>query len=233
MSNYLRQGTAVTLVIGQFLYYLDAKTLLYLAVGNDNANFDVSKLVCYLTKGITQSVLTLTKTGGDNDMNLLPDSQATLELTALDTDTCGPLKISFVNSTPGDELILEGKVYEFFVVPSKVYDILVGISTLLDELALQATLLSVKGQTDRIHFDSSEQVLASVDQNSLAKESTVQAIKEQTDKMEFDSSGAIRDQEVQVSVPEVTVIEHSPATELNPVNGTPAVTQSTTVILGG
>ncbi len=195
MINYLRQSTAVTLVLGQFLYYLDAKTLLYLALSNDASNFDETKLTCYLTKGSVQTILTLTKTGGSNNMNLLPDSQATFELTVGNTDTCGPLKITFVNTTPGDEVILEGKVFEFFVVPSKVYDILVGNSNFLDDVALQATLLLVK---------------------------------EQTDKMEFDSSGAIRDQE-----PAQMLIEREPSTELNPATGAPAITQSTTVILGG
>lgn len=139
MARLLRQNTAVTVVIGQFMNWADGKTPLYSALGG-NANFDPTKLVCTLTKGSTQSTHTLSKTGGDNDMNLLADSQATLELTAGNTDTCGHLLISFINATAGQEVILEGKVFEFFVVDEEYYDTLIGTDQLTVNLSTQAAL---------------------------------------------------------------------------------------------
>ena len=96
MSRFLKQNTAVTILLGQLFNWADSKTLLYDALGS-NDNFDPTKLVCTLSKGISQSLLTLSKSAGNNDMNLVSGGMASLELTIGNTDTCGDLIISFTN----------------------------------------------------------------------------------------------------------------------------------------
>lgn len=139
IAGMLRQNTACTITIGQFMNWSDGKTPLYQALGG-NTNFDPTKLTCYLTKGSTQSELTLSKTTGDNQMNLLADSQASFTLSAGNTDTCGRLVLSFINKTVGSEVILEGKTFEFFVVDEEYYDTLIGTDQLTVNLSTQAAL---------------------------------------------------------------------------------------------
>ena len=113
--NELKQNTATTIMLPRQLFdYGDSKTLLYEALGG-NDNFDPTKLICTLTKNATQSVLTLTKSGGDNDMNLVSDGLATFEFTAGNVDTLGKLILSFTNATVGSEVIFPLS-FEFFVV---------------------------------------------------------------------------------------------------------------------
>lgn len=113
MSRYLTQNTATTVLIGQLFDFADSKTLLSDALGG-NTNFDPTDLVCTLTKGTVQSTLTLTKTGGTNDMNLVSGGMATIELTAADTDTEGDLILSFTNAVEGSEVIFPCE-FEFVV----------------------------------------------------------------------------------------------------------------------
>lgn len=133
--NYLKQSTACTITIGQLMSWADGKTTLWTALGSTNDNFDPTLLKCYLTKGSTQTELTLAKTTGDNQMNLLADSQATFTFSVGDVDTCGRLTLSFVNKTAGSEVILEGKVFEFEVVPmsmTELMDTVTGIWSALN-----------------------------------------------------------------------------------------------------
>ena len=135
--RYLKQNTAVTILIGQLFNWSDSKTLLYDAlVGNDN--FDPTDLVCTLTKGTTQSTLTLAKSASDNDINLVSGGMATLELTAVNTDTLGELIISFTNATAGGEVLFPCK-FEFSVIPANIYDSLFGSDK------LQVDIEQVKG----------------------------------------------------------------------------------------
>lgn len=147
MPGYLRQNTAVTITIGQFVDWADSKTPLYLALGG-NANFDPTKLICTLTKGSSQSVLTLTKTGGINNVNLLIDSQISFELAANDTDTPGRLVLSFNNSVEGQEVILEGKTFEFMVIPAAVYDSLIGGNQLPVDVSFIRSVLEGDAEVD-------------------------------------------------------------------------------------
>jgi len=75
--GHLRQSTAITKAIGQLISYEDGKTSLYDALGG-NDNFVPTDLKCTLTKGISQSVLTLAKNRADADYvvsgNLTPDA---------------------------------------------------------------------------------------------------------------------------------------------------------------
>jgi len=124
MEGFLRQNTAVTVTIGQLFSWADSKTLLSDALGG-NVNFDPAAIVCTLSKGTTQSVITLAKSGSDNDMNLVSGGMATLELTANDVNTCGNLTISFTNATEGAEVIFPC-TFTFSVLLENVYDSLIS-----------------------------------------------------------------------------------------------------------
>lgn len=117
--RYLKQSTAITIVVGQFVDFSDGKTLL-----TDNNDFTPADLVCELVKGNSSSELTLTKTGGDNDINLTGKGLATLELTAANVGTLGQLRLSFTNAISGGystETILPF-IEDFEVLPANVYD---------------------------------------------------------------------------------------------------------------
>ena len=240
MAGKLRQNTAVTITIGQFINWADSKTPLYLALGG-NDNFDPTKLICTLTKGAAQTILPLAKSfdadeinyivTGDMEpdvaglyvydgvmaarrhyakegtncniswntamgfygawmlsngegslwfniatgpgyapdgsypvlnnavgiafvapthrkINLLADSQMSFELTAEDVDTCGRLVLSLNNAVEGSEVILEGKTFEFEVVPANVYDSLfVSGNMPVDTAAIATAILAASGFT--------------------------------------------------------------------------------------
>jgi hypothetical protein len=134
--HYLRQNTAVSVVIGPFIDWQNGKSLL-----RDNADFQPSDITCELVKGITSSTLTLTKTGGNNDIVLTGKGLATLELTAANVDTPGPLRLSFVdvlvNGFPSQTIL--SFVEDFTVLPAGVYDSLIGGNK------LQVNIEQVKG----------------------------------------------------------------------------------------
>ena len=115
----LKQSTAVTKIIGQLFDFADSKTLLSDALGG-NANFDPTDLTCTLTKGITQTTLILSKSAGDNDMNLVSGGLASLELTAANTDTLGDLIISLENAVEGSEIIFPCS-FKFDVVAESMW----------------------------------------------------------------------------------------------------------------
>jgi len=117
--RYLKQNTAVTIVVGLFVDYADGKTLL-----TDNVTFDPTDLVCELIKGNSSSELTLSKTGGSNDLNLTGKGMATFELAVGNVDTLGQFRLSFTNDEPGGvstETIL-AFCEDFEVLPANVYD---------------------------------------------------------------------------------------------------------------
>ena len=124
MEGFLRQNTAVTITIGQLFSWADSKTLLSDALGG-NVNFDPADIVCTITKGTVQSVITLAKSGSDNDMNLVSGGLATLELTANNTNTCGNLAIPFTNAVEGSEVIFPC-TFTFSVLLENVYDSLIS-----------------------------------------------------------------------------------------------------------
>jgi len=134
--RYLRQNTAVTIVVGLFVDYSDGKTLL-----RDNTEFDPTDIVCELVKGNSSSELTLTKTGGDNNINLTGKGLATLELTAANVDTLGSLRLSFsdaiVSEFPTETILAFSE--DFAVLPANVYDSMFGSDK------LQVDIEQVKG----------------------------------------------------------------------------------------
>lgn len=134
--RYLRQNTAVSIVVGPFVDWQNGKSLL-----RDNADFVPADIVCELVKGIASSTLTLTKTGGANDIVLTGKGLATLELTAANVDTLGPLRLSFVdvlvNGFPSQTIL--SFIEDFTVLPASVYDSLIGGNK------LQVDIEQVKG----------------------------------------------------------------------------------------
>jgi hypothetical protein len=144
---YLRQNTAVSVVVGLFVDWQNSKSLL-----RDNADFQPSDITCELVKGITSSTLTLTKTGGVNDIVLTGKGLATLELTAANVDTPGPLILSFadalrvVDGFP-TQTILSFKE-DFMVMPAEVYDALIGGNVLPADVAFIRSVLEGDAEVD-------------------------------------------------------------------------------------
>jgi len=136
--RYLKQNTAVTIVVGPFVDWKNAKSLLRV-----DADFVPAKITCELIKGNTSSTLTLTKTGGDNDIVLTGKGLATLELTAANVDTLGQLRLCFadamISGYPTQTILTF--VEDFSVLPANVYDSLFGTSK------LQVDILTLAGFT--------------------------------------------------------------------------------------
>jgi hypothetical protein len=145
--RYLRQNTAVTIIVGPFVDWQNGKSLLL-----DQADFTPSDITCELIKGSTSSELTLTKTGGDNNIVLTGKGQATLELTAADTDTPGGLRLSFadkiVDGFPTQTILAFAE--DFMVMPAESYDAMFGDSNLFKYLAawIEGTWSLKEGTTD-------------------------------------------------------------------------------------
>ena len=114
--NFLKQSTAVTVLLGPFVDDTDGKT--------PETALDVTGMDCDLYKGTTRSDLTLTASGGDNDCVHVANGYYSLELTAGNTDTAGRLRIT-VNVAGALPVW-----HDFFVLPAQVYDALVGTDKL-------------------------------------------------------------------------------------------------------
>jgi hypothetical protein len=119
--RYLRKNTAITVVVGPLVDWADGKTLL-----TDNATFDPSKLHCELVKNSTSETLTLSKTTGDNLINLTGHGLATLTLSADNTDTEGSLRISLTNA------VIDGYSTDYILPLTEDYRILYGAITVTD-----------------------------------------------------------------------------------------------------
>ena len=139
--RYLKQNTAVTIVIGSLVDWADGKTLL-----RDNEDWVPADITCELIKGSSSSTLTLTKTGGSNDCNLTGKGQATLELTASDTDTAGQLRLSFANKITDaySSNVILPFVEDFMVLAANVYDSLTGS----DKLQVDSVQIDYDGPTN-------------------------------------------------------------------------------------
>ena len=143
--RYLKQNTAVTIVIGSLVDWADGKTLL-----RDNEDWVPADITCELIKGSSSSTVTLTQTGGSNDCNLTGKGQATLELTASDTDTAGQLRLSFANKITDDysSNVILPFVEDFMVLPANVYDSLVVDS---DKLQVDSVQIEGSDATDQVN----------------------------------------------------------------------------------
>jgi len=145
--RYLRQNTAVSVVVGPFVDWQNGKSLL-----RDNDDFVPADIVCELVKGISSSELTLTKTGGDNDITLTGKGLATLELTAANVDTLGPLRLSFtdalVEASGFPTQTILSFVEDFTVLPAGVYDALISGNVLPADVAFIRSVLEGDAEVD-------------------------------------------------------------------------------------
>jgi hypothetical protein len=143
--RYLRQNTAVSIVVGPFVDWQNGKSLL-----RDNDDFEPTDIVCELVKGISSSELTLTKTGGVNDIALTGKGLATLELTAANVDTLGPLRLSFTDAlvTGFPTQTILSFVEDFTVLPAGVYDALIGGNVLPADVAFIRSVLEGDAEVD-------------------------------------------------------------------------------------
>ncbi len=106
--SYLRQSTAVTVLVGPFVSAGDGITAeTGITPGSQ----------CDLIKAVTKSDLTLTASGGDNDFVHVANGYWSVELTAENTDTLGPLTLTFT-----DPAVFVPVWKEVVVVPANVYD---------------------------------------------------------------------------------------------------------------
>lgn len=114
---YLKQSTALTVILGPFLDDTDGKT--------PETALTVTSIEVDLYKGATKSDLTITASGGNNDMAHVANGYYSLELTTGNTDTLGHLLVTanISGALP---------VWRSFVIlPANVYDSLIGGSDAL------------------------------------------------------------------------------------------------------
>ena len=121
MTSWLKQSTAVSVILGPFIDDTDGKTA--------KTGLTVTSMDVDLYKGVTKSDLTITASGGDNDMAHVANGYYSLELTTGNTDTLGRLRLT-ANITAALAVWRD-----FLVLPANVYDSLVAGS---DKLAVHA-----------------------------------------------------------------------------------------------
>lgn len=113
MTRELKQSTATTVIVGPFLDDTDGKS--------PEAGLTVASIDVDIIKGITRTDLTITSSGGNNDMAAVgPNGYYSLELTATDTNTLGNFRVTFN---------ISGALpfYEDFIIrPAEPYDTLIG-----------------------------------------------------------------------------------------------------------
>lgn len=132
MTRELKQSTATTVIVGPFLDDIDGKTP---ETGLSVASIDVD-----IYKGITKTDLTITASGGSNDMAHVANGHYSLELTTTDTNTLGSFRVTFN---------ISGALpfYEDFIIrPAEPYDTLIGGT---DNLTVDLTTAAI----DLIHDD--------------------------------------------------------------------------------
>lgn len=83
---FLQQSAALTIIIGPFLDDTDGKTA--------ETGLTVTSIDVDLYKGATKSDLTITASGGNNDMAHVANGYYSLELTTGNTDTAGQLMVT-------------------------------------------------------------------------------------------------------------------------------------------
>lgn len=114
--RFLRRNTAIDIIVGFLIDYADGKSLLI-----DDGSFDPTQLTCSLVKGVSRESLTLTRTGGQNNMTLIADGNALFSLSASNTNQAGHLRLGFSNAVVGGELILPF-LEDFIVLREDIYD---------------------------------------------------------------------------------------------------------------
>jgi len=141
----LKEDTAVTVLVGPLVDWANGKTILA-----DNDDFDPNDIVCRLVKGASESTLTLTKTGGDNNINLTGYGMATLTLTASNVDTAGRLQLQFCDAVssgyPTETILPFARSYSLFADNTAISKFDEGSDTVTtDTASREASKATVSG----------------------------------------------------------------------------------------
>lgn len=113
----IKQSTAATLCVGPLLHPKSGEPVTSVTAGNITARF---------ISGVTSASITLSASGGNNDIAHIANGMYSLEVTAGNTGTLGPFKISLVDSDAFSPYTGSGTI-----VPANVQDSLVlGTDTL-------------------------------------------------------------------------------------------------------
>lgn len=107
--RFLRKSTAVSVTVGPFLDKTDGVT--------PETALTVTSITCYRIVNVTATSITLSASGGNNDMVHLANGMYSLELTVSDTGTAGHLRLSFIYTAEAlpvweDFTVLDGPVYD-------------------------------------------------------------------------------------------------------------------------
>lgn len=120
MTKFLKQSTALTVIIGPFIDDTDGKTA--------ETGLTVADINVDLYKGSTKSDLTITASGGSNDMAHVANGFYSLELTTGNTDTLGLL---IVTANIAGALPVWA---DYMVMPANAWDSLFGADYLQVDL---------------------------------------------------------------------------------------------------
>ena len=118
--NFLRQNTACEIILCSkqpITDCVDGKTPIEVLT--------LANITAAIYKGTTRTVITLTASGGDNNLIHIADGYWRLSLTVGNLDTVGRFKI-----TLRDDDVFLAVSEEFFVLPANVYDALCGTDNL-------------------------------------------------------------------------------------------------------
>ncbi len=108
--NFLKQNTACEIILGPILDCVDGKTPV--------ETLTLSGITAAIYKGSTRTVITLTASGGDNNLTYVDDGYWKLTLTAGNLDTSGRFKI-----TLRDDDVFLAVVEDFMIQPEAVYNV--------------------------------------------------------------------------------------------------------------
>ena len=111
--RFLKQSTAVSISIGHLIDEVDQITPI--------TSLTPSEITAGVVKGVTNTSLTLTASGGSNDFVHIVSGLWSLELTTSDTDTLGQLRVHLLDADKFLPLF-----EDFQIVTANVYDSLFG-----------------------------------------------------------------------------------------------------------
>jgi hypothetical protein len=167
MTQLLKQSTATSVVVGPCVQWDDGVT--------PKTSLTHGGITSEIIKGVTATTITVTASGGVNDLTHIAHGYWALELTATNVNTVGRFQVVL-----RDDDVFMPMWERFLVVPANVYDALIAGSdtlevdmTLVDGTAvasaaagyMPADLLKIAGDTD----DASDLGAAIDNTNNLVK----------------------------------------------------------------
>ena len=120
----IKQSTATSICVGPLLHPTLGEPVTSVTPGNITARF---------ISGVTSASITLTASGGNNDIAHIANGMYSLELTAGNVGTLGPFKVSLVGGDAFSPYTGSGTI-----IPANVYDSLVAGSDTLQADVTQA-----------------------------------------------------------------------------------------------